>query len=137
MKKVMTLMITATMIFTSCSKERTFNKKLEGDWNVTSLRAEVTNLDGTFVGVGEVISDGNTMVYSFGRDKKDNGTLKMDLLIYGERTTYSGAYTLTKDEKITIIEQDGSPFVFTILNYSKTDMTLQKPDGYNMILKKK
>lgn len=127
MKKIMALMLAVTLVFASCSKERKLNRKLDGEWTLSTI-------DG-------VPPSNPTATISFNKDKKE-GTYNF-ILSYksGISVIISGNYSLTKDETITLTPTDLTNFdvaVFTVTAYDKTDLTLtEKKDGEVWKLKKK
>lgn len=128
MKKLLTLVVAVTMLFASCSKERKLNKKLDGVWNGVSM---------TDHGVSQTITAPASIVLTFGKDKKDNGTYSF---VYGDGTfsvTDAGTYTLTDDKTITLTSPGSAPDVWTVTKYSKTDLTITDSDGDVYVFKKK
>jgi len=133
MKKLISILTIATLILlTSCSKSAKLNRKLDGEWIVTSENgvASSTNLSISFV---------------FEKDKKDNGKVTMNQTINGNifipmvSIISKGTYTLTKDEVITsvlTIQGETETEVYIVNNYDKTDMTLTGNGGSVYTLKK-
>ncbi len=135
MKKVLSIVAIAMLfIATSCSKEAKLNRKLDGEWNVTTVD-------------GVALDASATLTFKFEKDKKGNGkvtTTSTDTDIdYQGQTEYfsqTGTYTLTKDEVITMTfvdsESSGVTAAVTVTDYDKSNMTFTV-DGYTYVLKKK
>lgn len=126
MKKLLFVFVAVAFILASCSKENKLNRRLDGDWNVVSY--------GT-----ETIPSGSSIVLSFSKDKKGLGTYVVTMNFDGDISTETGKYELEKDEKITMTsnESGSTPDVFTITEYSKTDLKLKDSDNEELVLKKK
>ena len=132
MKKLMVMLMAATMILAACSKENKVNKKLDGTWNVVSIASD---------GETMTITSPVIMTIEFGKDKKTNGTYKISQS-NGGVSSYSeeGTYTLTSDESISMLsnEAESTAEVFNITDYSKTDLTITNAtDATNIIVLKK
>lgn len=117
-------MVAFTMLFAACSKEAKLNKKLDGEWEVTSYN-------------GAALS-GESIVLAFEKDKKE-GTYTQTYTVGSVSTKVTGTYTLTGDETITLTPSTSGAEVevLTVTSYSKTEMTVKNSDGYVIILKKK
>jgi hypothetical protein len=132
MKKVLSIVaIAMLLIATSCSKEAKLNRKLDGEWNVVSLDGE------------SMVASEGTLTFKFEKDKKGNGivTLTESDIYQGTTTsdTYSGTYTLTKDDIITMTLVEGTTSdVYSVIvsSYDKSNMTFIL-DGDVFVLKKK
>ena len=116
MKKLLSLLIAASLIFTSCSKERKLNKKLDGKW------------DGIMVSNGfyaSKLSDLNISIsFEFSKDKKNNGDVLITYTDDTGTTLLQGTYKLSKDEKITITSNNGVND-FEVIDYSDSEMTVK------------
>jgi hypothetical protein len=117
MKKLLFLFVSVAIIAASCSKEAKLNKRLDGVWDVVSMD-------------GEALTGDNAATLSF--SKEDKGSGKVSFTQEGD--TMEGTYTLEKDDKITMVF-DGETSVWTVDDYSKTDMTITA-DGSTLVLKK-
>ncbi len=133
MKKLMMVMVAATLVLASCSKESKLNRKLDGSWNVVSY--SVDGVDQSMTNV--------TMVMSFTKDKKGVGTYTNTLTVLSVPQVETGSYVLTEDATITenkITPGTGSSTsVYTVTDYSKSDLTLTQTssgDVYVFKLKK-
>jgi hypothetical protein len=124
MKKLITLTLAVTMIFASCSKERKLNRRLDGDWTVSTD-------DGAALPAGE------SMTFSFDKDKKDDGKFTETYTDSSGSETYKGTYQLTKDDVITLKYDDNDMELLTVKDYSKTELTLTSSYGEALVLKKK
>lgn len=124
MKKLMFVLIAATMMLASCSKENKLNKKLEGTWKL------VSTTDGGVTVTAE--SQNVTSTMTFTKVEKETGTYSSSYTYMGVTYTGSGTYTLTEDTQITTTQtapSAGTPDVMTVTEYTKTDMTLKDSDG--------
>ena len=132
MKKVLSIVAIAMLfIATSCSKEAKLNRKLDGEWNVTSISGEA------------LITSEGSLVFKFEKDKNGNGKVTMTQAeIYQGATmsySYSGTYILTKDDVITMTLVDGTTsdvYPVIVSSYDKTNMTFTL-DSEVFVLKKK
>lgn len=116
----------AAICFTSCSKERKLNKRLDGDWNLISYD-------------GSALS--HTEVWTFKKSSTGNGTIKsIETYIPSGGATYTsthtGTYVLTKDETIAI-DWDNGDDTFVITEYSRKDLTLVEGGSLTLVFKKK
>lgn len=125
MKKVLALLVAVTMLFSSCSKEKKLNRKLDGKWDIESF-------SGVPPKAGESIS------VIFNKDKKE-GTFSIKVTQNGFSVAIKGKYTLTEDEIITLTPTDLTNYdilVFTVTKYDKQDLTLTQSDNTVWKLKK-
>lgn len=120
MKKLMMIMVAATMLLASCSKESRLNRKLDGTWNLTSYTVNGFNVPLTGVSMSVV----------FVKDKKGVGSYTLTYTFTGLGSQVeTGTYSLTDDTKITLTKVTPTPSVgetpnnTTITSYSKTDLT--------------
>jgi hypothetical protein len=126
MKKVIyaTLLLVAVLI-TSCSKEARINRKLDGEWKVTSIS-------------GETFESGESMYFTFEKDGKEGkGSIQY---VYGtESQTNSFTYTLA-DDKLTLIVTDGTDIdteVLTINSYESEKIEMSDSDNTKFVLEPK
>lgn len=128
MKKVLSsLAIAVLLLATSCSKEAKLNRKIDGDWNVTTV-------DGTAVASNE------KMTFSFNKDKKDNGKVVLTDVQDGVSISANGTYTLTDDKIINMVITflgENETWMYTVEDYSKKSMKLKDEDGMVYELSKK
>jgi hypothetical protein len=129
MKKLIyvTLML-VTIIITSCSKEVRINRKLDGEWRVTSITPQVytTNPE---------------MYFTFEKDgKKGKGTYTYT--VGSQSETYDFDYTLSGD-KLTLTPTTGSEAgdteILTITKYEskKIEFTVDALEGVTYVLEPK
>jgi hypothetical protein len=122
MKKLMMIMVAATLVLASCSKESKLNRKLDGSWDIVSL-----SVNGADQPMGTT-----TMVMEFVKDKKGVGTYTQTSTTNSVATVSTGTYVLTDDTKLTTTQL--TPTVETatqivVTDYSKTDLTLTMTDA--------
>lgn len=128
-KLVLFIILLNVLVFASCSKESSFNRKLEGEWKTLTV-------DDTAM----VESDGDAYVFKFEKDK--NGG-KITLYNTSQFTTdvFTGTYTLTDDKSITMIitYDDGTSDedVLLVKDYTRKKMTLDIGGSIWVLEKKK
>ena len=125
----MMIMVAATLVLASCSKESKLNRKLDGSWNVVSY--SVNGADQPF--------GTSTMVMEFVKDKKGVGTYTQTSTTSSGSSVSTGTYVLTDDTKLTISQL--TPTVetadqFVVTDYSKSDLTLTMSDALLTIVYK-
>lgn len=102
----------------SCSKESKINKKLDGSWKATVVE-------------GTAVASGESYVYTFTKDSKDNGTGTISITsVLG---TYAGTftYTLAEDKITTTTTMFGSSStdVSTVVTYEKDKLEFKNSDN--------
>jgi len=130
MKKLLSaLVISATVLF-SCSKEAKLNRKIDGEWNVTTIDSE------------PLVSE--SIVFKFEKDKKGEGNVLITetgtTSNQAGSTTYTGTYTLNEDTEInTILTSDGGTqsLKFIVSEYDNNTMKLVDEDASIYELEKK
>lgn len=111
MKKVVSAIFAIVILLSSCSKEKKLNKKLDGEWNITSYD-------------GVSLASGETEVISFDKDKKE-GSYTWTYTDASGSDVETGTYTLTDDKAITFKSTSlGVDYPATIEEYSKTKLKL-------------
>jgi uncharacterized protein (TIGR03066 family) len=128
MKKVLSIVAIAMLfIATSCSKEAKLNRKLDGEWNVTTVD-------------GVAPEAGTSMSIKFEKDEKGTGKVTMTETGGGMSFSLPGTYTLTDDKSISMVLTfmgDAETSVFTVSDYSKSELTMADEDGSVFKLEKK
>ena len=123
MKKILFAMFAVAIMFASCSKESKLNRKLDGSWNLVTYD-------------GAALATGESEVVKFDKDKKGKGTLTYTATGSGLSVSFTGTYELDKDEKITITITGSTANVETVVDYSKTDLTIKDTAGKLSVYKK-
>jgi hypothetical protein len=119
------------LVMVSCSKEAKLNRKIDGVWNVVTYD-------------GAAMAEGYSTTYTFTKDKKGVGTYKSVYVYPWGNSSISvndaGTYTLLEDTKLTLqstTHPNEDPEVFTVMEYSKTDLkTAELVSGKITTLKK-
>jgi hypothetical protein len=126
MKKVIyaTLLLVAVLI-TSCSKEVRINRKLDGEWKVTSID-------------GESLTEGYGFNFTFEKDGKEGkGSLQN---VYGaESVTVPFTYTLN-DDKLTLVMTSGTETeteVLTINTYESKKIEMTDSENQKIVMEPK
>jgi hypothetical protein len=126
MKKVIcaTFLLVAVLI-SSCSKEDRINRKLDGEWKVTSIS-------------GESFNPGEAIYITFEKDGKE-GKGSIQYVEETKNETNSFTYTLS-DDQLTIIVSDGTDVdteVLTINTYESKKIEMTDSDNDKLILEPK
>ncbi len=126
MKKVVyaTLLLVAVLI-SSCSKEARINKKLDGEWKVTSIS-------------GESLPAGSSLYFTFEKNGKEGkGSFQS---VNGAKTeTVPFTYTLN-DDKLTLVltyETDIETEVLTINTYESKKIVMTDSDSQKIVMEPK
>ena len=115
MKKILTLTLSIAMmaiLFTSCSKEKTLSKRLEGTWTIDKIDGTITPAGG---GAGTPISFTQAGTFTF----KDDGTGSNSIVILGQTNNSTFNWTNTATT-VTITESGQTPIVLTVTTNEKT-----------------
>ncbi|MCC7452523.1 MAG: hypothetical protein IT222_00040 [Crocinitomix sp.] len=125
-KNLILLVVTSLFIMTSCSKDATLNKKIDGEWIVESI-------DGT------TFLSGMSIVFKFEKDKQGKGAFTITETYDGSTDTQIGNYILVDDQYIYLrTATESYALVFKIQEYSKTELKLFVEDDSDLwVLKKK
>ncbi len=126
MKKILfALLAITTLSLSSCSKEQTINRQLDGSWNATIVD-------------DVAVPSGTSVTYTFSKDKKGKGTGTYTASGFGAFDgTYNFNYTIV-DDKITWTYTNSSVSeVYTVSDHSKKDMTFTNTDGEKTVLEAK
>lgn len=118
MKKVILAVFAVVVMVASCSKENKLNRRLDGEWNVTSYG-------------GTAMPSGYTAVLKFEKDKKGKGKFTFTQTGPTGAVTSNGTYDLEKDDKIYTLDATAGSTQDTMLvaEYSKTKLVLTDPQG--------
>lgn len=127
MKKLLiALLAVTTLSLSSCSKDQTINRQLDGSWTATKVD-------------GQDMPSGSSLEYTFSKDKKGKGTGTMNGTgFYSAFSNVSFSYVIA-DEKITMTTSNTSfSATYTVSDHSKTEMTLtDMSDNSQTVLKAK
>lgn len=125
-KNLILLVVTSLFIMTSCSKDATVNKKIEGEWIVESID-------------GSLFVPGESIVFKFEKDKQGKGAFTITETYDGSNDTQIGNYILEDDQYIYLrTAAESYALVFKIQEYSKTELKLFDEDDSDLwVLKKK
>jgi len=117
------------VVFTSCDKNQTAVRKLDGKWQVTEATASngVSSTTTTY-------ASNNTSTYTF-----DNCKLKKDeycnvaisQTIYGTNVSINQQYRITDDGKTLEFKNGSFSSTMTIVDLKGKDLTLQATNGSN------
>jgi hypothetical protein len=127
MKKVLFALLAVTvLVASSCSKEKKINKKLDGEWKATTFE-------------GDVIASGESAVFTFTKDEKDNGSGVLTVTDPVISFTFPFTYTIKEDKMTMIYSILGSPdtSVVTINTYEKEKIEWTDSDGAKTVLEPK
>ena len=122
-KTLLILFVVLSVAVTSCSKDATINRRIDGDWKVV-----------TIAGMAPV---GESYTFSFNKDKKltGNGTLTYSSAAGTVATTFT--YTVA-DQKITLTETGvATPEVLSVSKYEKKHIELIDSQNYVWVLEPK
>ena len=128
--KILFYLLALTVILGSCKPEWTGNKKLDGEWTLTSSN-------------GQAIPSTYSEIVTFSK-KGSGGDVTTTVVENGLSTTATGIYTLLKNSTITFAYPNGNitgyPYdtaVFDINEYTKTTLKLtNQKDGTVIIYSK-
>lgn len=109
MGKYFFILLFAGFLLNSCSKERHFNRKLDGEWVSSVFFGESPNSDEEFF-------------FSFSKDNKGDGDGFLRISDGFTQHTLGLSYYISQD-KITMII-DSEPYSFTIKSYSRRKIEL-------------
>jgi hypothetical protein len=125
-KNLILLVVTSLFIMTSCSKDATVNKKIDGEWNIESID-------------GSAFLPGESIVFKFEKDKQGKGAFTITETYDGATYTQIGNYILEDDQYIYMrTAEESFAYVLKIQEYSKTELKLFDEDFSEVwILKKK
>ncbi|MCE3295707.1 MAG: hypothetical protein K0R65_1421 [Crocinitomicaceae bacterium] len=124
------LLAVTAMAMTSCSKDAKINKRLDGEWKVTSYD-------------GEAPESGETEIYSFKKTEKLSGTGTYSYASTSGGSSVSISFPFTYvigDEKITVTVDYGSGSdseIFEVVTYEKDKMEFKESDGTITVLEPK
>jgi hypothetical protein len=135
MKKLLSVLVISATVLFSCSKEAKLNRKIDGEWNVTTV-------DGVSL---SSYSGYESMVFNFEKDKKGKGNVTITTSgTDGENQlqsiNYTGTYTLNEDTKINTILNMSSQtdtIGFVVSEYDKKNLKLVDDFGQTYELEKK
>jgi hypothetical protein len=117
MKKVILAVFAVAILVASCGKEHKLNKRLDGEWNVTTVG-------------GQALPSGYTSVMKFEKDKKGTGKFTWTSTDPSGTETETGTYDLDKDEKIySTFTYAGITFMDTLLVVSYDKKSLKLSDA--------
>jgi hypothetical protein len=116
------LFILVSLTFSSCSKDASINRKIDGEWNVVTIDGEP--LDGL-----------ESYVFKFNKDKSltGDGTINIS---WGASTLVSSFTYSVADEKIICV-LDGDVEVFSILTLERKKLALLDSDNSIWVLEPK
>jgi len=115
MKKILSAILAVSLLASSCSKEAKLNRRLDGIWHVV-----LRNHKGLGVDKNEIIF--------FGKEKNDKGKYTWTYADSTKIWEEAGTYELKKDKLITLTSK-GVVTPFTVVYYSKADLTLTNDAG--------
>ncbi|MBU2020227.1 MAG: hypothetical protein KJ941_11335 [Bacteroidetes bacterium] len=111
MKKILMLFVAATLVLGACSKEKKVNKRMDGSWTLMSEND------------AEITADKGVTVLTFEKDKKE-GTGSVEYTdSKANKSTSTFEYTLDGNVLTT------STNSYTVVEYTKTDLTLLSTNG--------
>lgn len=116
MKKVLLSIFVIAVFAVSCSKENKLNRRLDGEWNVTTLG-------------GTALPSGSSMTFKFEKDKKGKGSYTSVFSDGTTTETTTGTYDLEEDTKIYTTDSDGEKDTLVVVSYDKTSLKLTDVAG--------
>lgn len=116
---IFTLVAVLAIGLTSCSKDRRINKKLDGSWNVIVYK-------------NAVMPSGSSLNLTFNKGSKGSGTGSSVGTGYFILSNFSFIYNID-NKKLTII-YGSTVDVYTVSNYSSTEITLLTPEGEKIVM---
>jgi len=122
-KTLLILFVVLSVLVTSCSKDATINRRIDGDWKVVTIAG--------------MAPAGESYTFSFNKDKKltGNGTLTYSSAVGTVATTFT--YTVA-DQKITLTETGVvTPDVLSVSKYEKKHIELIDSQNYVWVLEPK
>jgi len=124
-KLIYAAFILLAVVFTSCSKEARINRKLDGEWKVTSV-------------AGQSVPSDEAFYFTFEKDGKD-GKGSYTMVSEGQTLTIPYTYTLS-DDKLTITMTENGDVeteVFTVNKYESSKIEMTDSDNYLYVLEPK
>lgn len=130
MKKLLVLIIAASFVAFSCSKEKKLAKRVDGEWNITKLDYSgsvpaVPPIITVPINVNSTASNAGTMTFK-DSDKTCSYDIKFTPVVPGlaiplpeQQVNGSGTYT-NDDKTVTITRTDGQKLVFNVEINEKT-----------------
>lgn len=131
----------ALLALFACSKEKQLRNRMDGDWNIDQLEYRTTITDTASGGTIPLVGNNtNAGTVSF-QSKAQTGSYTIDAVTQGinvtipgrpnpvvvpsQRITVTGSGTFTNTaDKITIIDGQKAPRVFTVVSSEKKNMVL-------------
>ena len=115
MKKILTLLVCTVLIFSSCNKNKKFNKTLDGTWMSTTID-------------GQPVASGDAYKMTFSKDGKDDGKVTLESYEDGQQQfVLTGTYKITEKGKTLTIDASTSGVTYnsvgTISNSSDSKFT--------------
>ncbi|MES2587584.1 MAG: lipocalin family protein [Bacteroidota bacterium] len=124
MKKVLFALLAVTvLVASSCSKDAKINRRLDGEWKVTSYD-------------GKALASDETETYTFAKTDKLKGTGTYAATGTGYSINIPFTYTIG-DEKITLVVDGTDADVTTVTTYEKKKMEFKDSDGVVTVLEPK
>lgn len=115
MKKILTLLVCTVLIFSSCNKNKKFNKTLDGTWMSTSVD-------------GQPVASKDAEKITFSKDGKDDGKVTIEDYEDGtQQVIITGTYKVSEKGKTLTIDASSAGITYksvgTISNSSDSKFT--------------
>lgn len=127
MKKIIFILVAvASLTLSSCSKEASINRKLDGSWKAVTVD-------------NQAVQSGESLEITFSKDGKDNGTGTSTYSFGSTSYATSFTYTLAEDKltSVTTVGNTTSTDVVTVNTYTKDKIQWTNSSGEITVLEPK